>query len=496
MTVNVDVAVIGAGISGVGAAIKLLEAGVDDFVVLEKGTSIGGVWRDNTYPGCACDVPSILYSYSFAPNPHWSRSYAGQAEILAYLQLTAERHGVLAKVRFGVEVLGARWDPATSRWRLTTTQGDVAARSLIAAAGPWHQPNVPDVPGLESFPGPVFHSSRWDHDVELVGKRVAVIGNGASAVQFVPEIVAQVAELHLFQRTPQWVLPKSDRSATARRTRIAARIPGAHQATWYSKHLRMELVGLLFRHRLLQGLLRAAGAKNIHAGIEDPALREVLTPSWDVGCKRLLMSNDYYPALARPHVVVHPTALTTVRDDTVVGADGTEVQVDVLIFATGFKILDMPIARRIRAASGSSLAQQWQGSPQAYLGTTVTGFPNLYLLFGPGLGAVTSGFFIVESQLRHIMRALAHQRVAQVDVEVRAAAQQRHNDELQSALQTSVYNAGGCRSYFLDANGRNSFSWPWTAARLRRQLDSLDLRDYVSVPSSSIAPDRATADDC
>ncbi len=484
VSIDVDVAIIGAGISGVGAAIKLLEAGIDDFVVLEKGSSLGGVWRDNTYPGCACDVPSILYSYSFAPNPNWSRSFAGQPEILDYLRITAERHGVPAKVRFDVEVLGAHWDPAASRWWLTTTQGDVSARSLIAAAGPWHEPNWPETPGLDSFPGPVFHSSRWDHDVDLAGKRVAVIGNGASAVQFVPEIAPQVAELHLFQRTPQWVLPKPDTTTSARRNRVAARVPGAHKAMWWSKHLRMELVGLVFRHRKLQGMLKAAGTKNINTAIEDPALQKILTPAFDVGCKRLLMSNTFYPALARANVEVHPTALAAVEDELVVGADGSEVPVDVIILGTGFKILDMPIAGRIHSASGTSLAEHWQGSPQAYLGTTVTGFPNLYLLFGPGLGAVTSGFYIVESQLLHVMGALAHQRANNVDVEVRAGAQERFTEDLQAALQGSVYNAGGCRSYFFDANGRNSFSWPWTAARLRRKLGRFDPRDYLSVPSS------------
>jgi cyclohexanone monooxygenase len=483
-TTTVEVAVIGAGASGIGAAITLQRSGVTDFVVLEKGSTVGGTWRDNTYPGCACDVPSALYSYSFAPNPGWSRAFAGQAEILDYLERTAADHGVLPQVRLGVEVLECRWDATARNWRLTTSDGEVRATSVIAAAGPWHEPNMPDVPGLDTFTGVAFHSARWNHELDLTGKRVAVVGTGASAVQFVPEIAPVVEHLHVFQRTPQWVMPKPD-STLPKAVQVALRaIPGASALLRRIEYRGVEAVGFAFRHPRLQPVLKAIGRLNIRAAIKDPALREVLTPEWAVGCKRLLLSNNYYPALARDNVTVHPAALREIRGNVVVGADGTEAEVDVLIFGTGFRILDMPVAGRVLDDAGRSLAEHWQGSPQAYLGTTVAGFPNFFLVLGPSLGTATSAFVIIEAQLEYARQAIAFLRDrGAASVEVDARKQGEFNAAVQSALPRTVFS-GGCRSYYIDSNGRNSFSWPWSTDRMLAMLAHFDPADFLIIPAT------------
>ena len=480
MTVTtVEVAVIGAGASGIGAAIKLRDIGVNDFVVLEKGPSVGGTWRDNTYPGCACDVPSTLYSYSFAQNPGWSRVFAGQAEILDYLERTATHFGVLENVRFGVEVQRAEWDDKAAQWLITTSHGEVRAQTLIGAAGPWHEPNVPNIPGLDSFTGTVFHSARWNHHVDLSGKRVAVVGTGASAVQFVPEIAPMVAGLHLFQRTPHWVLPKPDGPIPRQARRAIRAVPGLQKAMRGTQYSGLEVTTFATQHPWLQPLLKAVGAANIRVAIKDRQLRKVLTPDWPVGCKRILVANSYYPALARDNVHVHPTAVREIRGNVIVGADGTEAEVDVLILGTGFKILDMPLADRVVDGTGRSLADHWQGSPQAHLGTTVAGFPNFYLLLGPNLGSSMSAFSIIELQLGYIMQALTHQRASAVSrLQVRREVQDAYNRDLQSALSGTVYAAGNCPSYFVDRNGRNSFSWPWSTRRMASMMATFDPADF------------------
>lgn len=472
-----QVAVVGAGVSGIGAAIRLRKEGVRDVVVLEKADDVGGVWRDNTYPGCAVDIPSVCYSYSFAPHDGWSRTFAPQREILDYLRSTAERYGVLEQVRLGVEVLEACWDVDASVWRIRTSGTEVVARSLIAAAGPWHEPSLPDVPGLADFPGPVFHTSRWDHDVDLSGKRVAVVGTGASAVQVVPGIADTVEHLHVFQRTPQWILPKQDKVLEPGRRGSRGALQRLDRRR---QQLVIEMSNIAFQHQRGRALLQKIASQNISSAIDDPATRRALTPTWDIGCKRLLMSNDYYPALARADVTLHATGLHAVEGDVLVGDDGSRTPVDVVVLATGFKILEMPIADRVRGSDGRSLAEHWDGSPRAYKGTTVPGFPNLYLIFGPNVSAVTSGFTIVEAQLDQIALSLRHLRsCGAAALEVRPEVEARFNDEVQHALGSTVYNTGGCQSYYFDRNGRNGFSWPWSARRLRRVLADFDPDDYL-----------------
>jgi cation diffusion facilitator CzcD-associated flavoprotein CzcO len=478
-TEHVRACVIGAGLSGICAAVALRDAGIEDFVVLDRGDDVGGTWRDNTYPGCACDVPSALYSFSFAPKPDWSRLYAPQPEIQDYVRDVArqvERH-----VRVGVEVLGAAWDDAAQRWRIETSDGDLTAHVLIAGAGPWHEPLIPDLPGLAEFPGPVFHSSRWDHDADLRGKRVAVVGSGASAVQFVPEIQPHVAQLHLFQRTPHWVLPKPDRHTPRALRAYLQRVPGAQRAWRETLYHGFELLGLAMRHPRAMRALQRVGERHLRRQIPDDAdLRARMTPDYTLGCKRILMSNNFYASLTRPNVEVIPSAVSEVRRNAVVGADGVEREVDAIIFGTGFHILDMPIAGLVRGRDGRTLAEVWQGSPRAYLGTTVAGFPNAFILLGPNMGnGHSSATILMEAQANYIadaIRALDRHDLASIDVD--PDVQRAFNERVDQALQGSVWNAGGCGSYYLDANGRNSFMYPWSTLDFRRRTRRFDLHNY------------------
>ncbi|WP_027500238.1 flavin-containing monooxygenase [Rhodococcus sp. UNC363MFTsu5.1] len=472
--------IVGGGISGIGAAITLRRMGITDFAILEKSDSLGGTWRDNSYPGCACDVPSGLYSYSFAPNPEWTRLFAGQEEIRRYIDRTAAEHGVDAHVRLGTEMTRAQWDEPSRRWIVETSAGTFTANSVVAAAGPWNEPLTPDIPGLDTFTGEVFHSSRWNHAYDLAGKRVAVVGTGASAVQFVPAIQPEVERLHLYQRTAQWVLPKPDHYVPRIERWAMGRIPGAHRALRSVEYTIMEALGVGFRNPWILRIVQQIGRAQLRTQVRDPELRKALTPDYTLGCKRLLLSNTYYPALTKPNVEVHANAVSAVRGNIVIGADGSEREVDAIIFGTGFHILDMPIGSKVFDGAGRSLDDHWKGSPQAYLGTTVAGFPNAYVLLGPALGTGhTSAFMILEAQLEYMAKAIAATRAGGwTRMETRPEVQAAFNAEVQQALATTVYNAGGCQSYFLDVNGRNSFNWPWSTDRMRTRLGEFDERAY------------------
>ncbi|WP_410788165.1 flavin-containing monooxygenase [Kribbella sp. C-35] len=472
-----DVVVVGAGASGIGAAVRLRQAGIS-FAVLEKAPALGGTWRDNTYPGCACDVPSALYSYSFAPNPSWTRAFAPQPEIESYLAQTAEQYGVLPHIRFGVELLRASWSASAERWLLETSDGPLEARVLITATGPWHEPLLPSIPGR--FDGPMFHSSRWDHSIDLTGKRVAVIGTGASAVQFVPALQPSVSALHVFQRTAQWVLPKPDHYVPSVERWLFRRFPSAQRALRRLEYLGMEGLGLGFRHPQVMRAVQQVGLWHLRRSVRSASLRAALTPSYTIGCKRLLMSNSYYPALAQSNVSVHPTAVAGFDGTAVIGADGTRADVDVVVLGTGFKILDLPIASRVVDGAGRSLADHWQGTPQAYLGTAVSGFPNFFNLLGPNLGTGhTSAFMILEAQLDHVLGAVTRLLAGPwTSLDVRPERQAAFVAAVQSALRGTVYETGGCTSYYHDVNGRNSFSWPWSSGRLRTEVGRFDASAY------------------
>jgi cation diffusion facilitator CzcD-associated flavoprotein CzcO len=476
-----EVIILGAGFAGIGAAIMLRKADID-FVVLEKALSVGGVWRENTYPDCACDVPSAFYCYSFAPNPAWSHLFAKQPEIKRYAEDTVARTGIDDAIRFGHELQAARWNASSALWELETCAGPYTARFIIVATGPMHEPVTPALPGLETFRGERFHSAHWDHGVDLRGKRVAVIGTGASAIQFVPAIQPLAASLTVFQRSAPWVLPKLDARISARWQRRFARFPVLQSALRGLLSLQFELLnGSVQRPRARRRLERAA-LRNIHSAVRDPALRARLTPDFDIGCKRILQSNSWYPALAQPNVTVS-SDVKEVRGNTLIAGDGSVHEADVIIFGTGFKVAEPPIAARITGASGRTLADLWNGSPEAYLGTTVPDCPNCFFTLGPNLYAFSSAFVMIEAQVEYILGALRHARENGLrSLRPRVAVVADYNQDLQGALQQSVFNIGGCSSYFIDRNGRNSTNWPWSIRELRRRLRRFDAAAYETEP--------------
>ncbi len=476
--VSVEVAVVGAGICGIGAAIELQRAGFNDVLLLEKGDELGGTWRDNTYPGCACDIPSVIYSYPFAPNPDWTRVFAERAEIQEYVLRVAHEHGVPQRVRLRTEVLEARWDDTARRWSIETSTGAVSARALILAAGPLHEPVLPDVEGLTTFRGTAFHSSRWDHDHDLRGERVAVIGTGASAIQFVPEIRRDAAHVTVFQRTPSWVMPKVDWRIGPVQRALLRRFPQlqelARQVVWAG----LDSMILMTHRARLAALLEPIARWNIRRAVKDPELRAQLTPDYTMGCKRVAISSAYYPALAQDDVTVVPHAVRAITATGVVDVTGVEHPVDTIIFGTGFHVSDLPISERIRGRDGRSMAEVWDGSPRAYNGTAVHGFPNAFTLFGPNIGSA-SAFVMLDNQLRYVVSTLTTMRDrGWAAVDVRAAAQDAFKADVERRLAHSAWNAGGCQSYYLDAKGNNASVWPGTMRRMRRALARFDPAAY------------------
>jgi cation diffusion facilitator CzcD-associated flavoprotein CzcO len=468
---HLRVAIVGGGFGGLGAAIRLKRDGIEDFLVFERADDLGGTWRDNSYPGCACDVPSHLYSFSFAPNPGWSRSFSGQPEIWAYLRRCAERFGVLPHVRFGHEVRAATWDDSAGHWLVETAGGAWTADALISAAGPLSEPAVPDLPGLDTFAGTAFHSARWDHGHDLAGRQVAVIGTGASAIQFVPRIQPEVARLRLFQRTAPWIIPRGDRAFTAAERALFRTVPAAQKVARAAVFATQEFSAIGFLHpRLLRQAQRVA-VRHLRRSVPDPRLRATLTPDYTMGCKRVLRSDDYLPALTRPNVDVVTSGIREVRPQGIVTADGVEHPADTIIFGTGFHATDAPIAERIRGRGGRTLAEVWQGSPRAYLGTSVSGFPNLFLLLGPNTGlGHTSVVYIMESQLPYVLGALRHGGI----VEPRPEVQRAFVDEVDRRMRGTVWAVGGCTSWYIDRTGRNSTIWPGFASAFRRRLRRFD----------------------
>jgi cation diffusion facilitator CzcD-associated flavoprotein CzcO len=478
---HVRVAIVGTGFSGLGMAIRLKQEGEHDFVLLERAGDIGGTWRDNTYPGCRCDVPSHLYSFSFAPNPNWSSTFSPQDEILDYLRETADRHGVLPHVSFETELEAAEWDEDEQIWRLDTSKEALTADILIAAQGPLSDPSLPEIPGIGSFEGKAFHSAQWDHEHDLTGERVAVIGTGASAIQFVPEIQPRVSELHVFQRTAPWVIPHRNRPMRRWERAIYRLFPPAQLAMRAAIYWARESFVLQFRHRAIGKLLERIPMAHMRKQIQDPELRRKLTPDYSIGCKRILPTNEWYPALAQPNVEVVAGGLTEVRPRSVVAEDGTEREVDTIIFGTGFHVTDVPIADRVTGRDGRTLTETWNGSMQAYKGTTVAGYPNLFFLVGPNTGlGHTSIVFIIESQIAYVLDALrTMRRRGAHTLEVRKEAQSAYNAELDRMTEGTVWVGGGCTSYYIDRNGHNSALWPTYTWPFRQRTREFDVAAYA-----------------
>ncbi|HET9501044.1 MAG TPA: NAD(P)/FAD-dependent oxidoreductase [Marmoricola sp.] len=482
------VLVVGAGFAGLGTAIRLDEAGHGDFLVVDQGDTVGGTWRDNTYPGAACDVPSQLYSFSFAPNPHWSRSFSPQPEIQTYLEDVARRSGVLDRFRFGVTVQDTAWDEDDQRWTVVTSAGTVTADVLVMGAGGLSEPRLPEIRGIDDFTGDIFHSARWNHDADLSGKRVAVIGTGASSIQIVPEVARQVAHLDVYQRTAPWVMPRHDREYGAVERFLLRHVPGLQRlyrtAIYWGRECYVP--GFTLNPKLALPAKRLA-LRNIETGIRDPGLRRAVTPDFEIGCKRILISNTYYPALDSAHVDLVTDRISEITATGIVTDDGTVREVDAIIVATGFHTTDQPIAHHVKGRDGCTLADAWRETGQAaYKGTTVSGFPNLFQIVGPNTGLGHSSMvFVIESQIAYILSAL--QKMSEqgiLAVEPRAEAQQAWNDDLQRRLRRTVWSTGGCASWYLDEHGRNTTLWPRTTFAFRNLLRDFDLEEYVAVPSA------------
>ncbi|MEU8739321.1 flavin-containing monooxygenase [Streptomyces halstedii] len=485
---HVRVAVIGSGFGGLGAAVRLRREGITDFVVLERAASVGGTWRDNSYPGCACDVPSHLYSFSFAPNPDWPRTFSGQEHIRAYLERVADTFGLRPHIRLEHEVTLMRWDNDALHWVIDAANGTtLTADVVVSATGPLSDPKLPDIPGLADFPGKVFHSARWDHGHDLAGKRVAVIGTGASAIQIVPEIQPRARRLTLFQRTPPWVMPRMDRAISAPEKWLHRTLPFTGTARrgllWAIRELQ---VGAFTKHPDQLGLVEKIAKANMARAIRDPRLRAKLTPSYRIGCKRILLSNAYYPALAEPNVDVVASGLAEVRGSTLVASDGTETEADVIVLGTGFHVTDMPIADRVVGAEGITLAESWKDGMESLRGASAAGFPNWMTIIGPNTGLGNSSMILmIESQLNYMADYLRQLDVlgGHVALAARPSAVGAWNRRVQDRMKRTVWNTGGCTSWYLDASGRNTTVWPGTTAEFRRATRSVDLSEYEVVRS-------------
>lgn len=487
------VAIIGSGFAGLGMAIRLRESGERDFVVLEKASDLGGTWRDNTYPGCQCDVPSNLYSFSFASHWSWTRTFAWQWEILEYLRACAERYGVVPHIRFDTEVLSARWDDEMQRWFIETNRGMLSADVLVSGHGGLSAPSVAELPGLERFRGDRFHSAEWPKDANLRGKRVGVIGTGASAIQVVPSIQPEVGKLSVFQRTPAWVVPRFDQPFSDRQKRWFHRFPLLQRLDRLLLYLMRELVVIaMTRWPSWLRLLERFSRRHMESQVPDPALRQKLTPSYSIGCKRILLSDEFYPALCQPNATLVTESIREVVENGIVTSDGVLHELDAIILCTGFKVWGNPALERLHGRDGRSIAETWSHGATAYLGTTVPGFPNLFLLSGPHTGVGhTSLVYMIESQIEYVLNALAAlERHNAAAIEVRPEIVTRYSAEMQGMLAGSVWNSG-CASWYLDAQGRNTSMWPTFTFRFRRRTKKFDDRVHCFEPRRYVHADDA-----
>lgn len=490
---HADVVILGAGFGGICAAVKLLESGRRNFIILEKSATAGGTWRDNVYPGCACDLPAQLYSFSFAQHPGWTHTYASQPDILAYLQRLVARHGIEQHLRFNTPITRAIWDDSAELWRLSTTDGrHFTGRVVIAATGALHTPRMPSIDGLESFAGSVFHTGRWRHDVDLAGRRVGVIGTGASAVQVIPAIAPSVGSLTVFQRSPPWVLPRHDRMIPAWCRQAFTVLPFLQTVSRIVRYWRAESIAIGFTVKpKLMGRGQKQSARFLTSVVKNPHIRDKLTPMYTMGCKRVLLSDDFYRAFNRDNVELVTEPITAVRPAGIVTADGRERPLDVIIAATGFKPFDISADIHIEGRNGRVLADEWRSGPQAFQGVAIAGYPNLFLVMGPNTAlGHNSVLFMIEAQVRYILQCLAWRDGPRVGatinttvIEVRKDAQRDFNDRLQRKFNRSVWKSDGsvwqlpCTSWYVHESGRHHVIWPgfatsyWWAMRAPKRSD-------------------------
>ncbi len=475
------IAIIGAGFSGLCIAIHLKRAGIKSFMILEAADDIGGTWRDNTYPGCACDVPSHLYSFSFEQDPSWSRMFGRQAEILDYLKHCVDMYGLRPHLRFNSRVVHAAFDQDRASWRLRTEDDrEYSARVVVSGTGPLNKPAYPSFPGQEKFAGVSFHSSHWRHDFELQGKRVAVIGTGASSIQFVPQIAPKVDRLYLFQRTPPWIMPKRDRAYTALQKKLFRWFPPIQ---WLSRSMIywfMELGALGFvRYPKLLRYLQKFALRHLKESVADPELRRRLTPDYTLGCKRILISNDFYPALTRQNVDLVTNKIVEVTARSIMTDDGVEREIDAIIYGTGFRVYDFLSPMEVIGLGGQNLNDCWRDGIETFYGLAVSGFPNFYMLIGPNTGlGHNSMVFMIESQVHYIMqciKALRNGRHRYLDV--KPGTQRAFNQRLQTRMRNTVWLTG-CSSWYLTKDGRNFTLWPGFTFEYWMQLRKFKRRDF------------------
>ena len=480
----ISVLIVGAGFAGLGTAIRLLNAGIEDIVILERGAEIGGTWRDNNYPGAACDIPSNLYSYSFAKNPDWSRGFSGSREILAYIHHLADRYDLRRLIRFGHTVSGLRFDEPAGVWRVDTSRGEtLTARSVVMAQGPLSNASFPDIVGIETFAGHKIHSARWDHSYDFAGKRVAVVGTGASAIQIVPELVKEVAKLKVFQRTPAWIMPRPDYATPSWNQSLFKRLPVAQSAFrealfWLHESMAVGVVWTtpvttLFE-RLARGFLRRQ--------VNDPWLRRQLTPDYRLGCKRILVSNDYLPALQEDNCELITWPIAGISPKGIRTAEGLEHQVDCIVFATGFEVSKAGTPFPITGLNGRQLNEEWSRGAQAYKSVSIAGYPNLFMTFGPNSGpGHNSALVYMEAQIGYVVQGIQLLMKNNLKVlDVRAEVQQRYNSNIQKRLRRTNWNTG-CKSWYLTEDGYNATMYPGLATQFRRQMKAFRAGDYEAV---------------
>lgn len=488
-----DVAIIGAGFAGIGVAAQLQRDGINNFVIYERGDDVGGVWRDNTYPGCRCDIPSSLYSFSFLPKPDWADRFATQAEILAYLREAVDVLGIGPAIKLGLAVDRVVWNAAQSWWDLTLADGTVrSARMVVVGSGTLNDPVIPKFDGLAGFGGRVFHSSDWPHDFSATGRRIAVIGTGASAIQIVPAIAPEVDHLTVVQRTAPWIMPRGDHPLSSWQREVNARVPFSMAVARGYDYLRREVVTPSFvRNGRVLSWMEWTSRRHLNSQVKDPVLRSKIDPSYRIGCKRVLMSDDWYPALQRPNVdlVTDPVAGVTESGLLLQQADGSpprQVEVDTIVLATGFRVQRRAILSRIVGTTGDSMAAaMFKSAPTAYLGSTVPGFPNLILMTGPNTGLANNSMIVmIEAQAKYasdMARRIVQGASAadNVVIDLRPAAFERFAAEIEGRLTHSVWQNANCSSWYQDSLGRVTALWPGTTSEFRRRTRRLDERDYV-----------------
>ncbi|MEK8073399.1 flavin-containing monooxygenase [Rhodococcoides navarretei] len=480
-----DAVIVGAGFAGIGTAIRLRNSGIDNFVILERGSAVGGTWRDNTYPGAACDIPSRLYSYSFAPNPNWSHTYSGSGEILDYIHTMVGEFDIESRIRFGHNVVDIIWNEASGHWHLSIDgHADVRARTVVMASGPLANASLPNIRGIDTYEGHKIHSARWDHDYDFEGKKVAVVGTGASAVQIVPELVKIADTVKVFQRTPGWTLPRVNRKTQAGTKRRYARYPKTQtlaRSLWFWGHESVAL-GVVWKTPLTR-IVELVGRAHLRSQVRDPWLRRQLTPRFRAGCKRLLMTSDYYPALQKPNCTLVTWPIATLSPKGIRTVEGIEHQFDAIVFATGFDVSNTGTPIPITGRDSRVLADEWSAGAKAYKSIAVSGYPNMYFTFGPNSGpGHSSALVYMEAQIDYIVEAISLVLEGNLhSADVRQDVQDAYNEDMQRKLAKTTWNSG-CSSWYLTEDGFNATMFPGFATQYVNQLRGVEQGDFTMVP--------------